>query len=153
MSNSTYVSLNPVYSTSGPAVRSNSNTSGMSKLNPAPDAALKTGNLRAIPATDQNPIQPKTKQSVGTVNIFKNDIYDNVKIDTPSPDDDTPEFCRIGDENAAEKEMSDENAPSAPATKDLKGEALDFFNSITQTQWLWAGGITAGFLMLRKNNK
>jgi hypothetical protein len=160
MSNSTYVSLNPVYSTSGPAVRSNSNTSGMSKLNPAPDAALKTGNLRAIPATDQNPIQPKTKQSVGTVNIFKNDIYDNVNIDVSPPDENEDGFCAFDDEKenkgneGAAKNLKDDadKKLKVDTDKNLKDDAMEFVNGITKKQWLWAGGITAGFLIL-KNRK
>jgi hypothetical protein len=36
--------------------------------------------------------------------------------------------------------------------KNLKDDAMEFVNGITKKQWLWAGGITAGFLIL-KNRK
>jgi|AntDeeMinimDraft_6_1070357.scaffolds.fasta_scaffold14813_2 hypothetical protein len=159
MSNSTYVSLKPVYNTAGSAERPNNNTSAMSKLNPASDAALKSGNLRAIPATDENPAFMGNKLKK-TINAFKNDIYDNVNIDVSPPDENEDGFCAFDDEKenkgneGAAKNLKDDADKKfkVDTDKNLKDDAMEFVNGITKKQWLWAGGITAGFLIL-KNRK
>jgi len=139
MSDSTYASYNPLY---------NSNGGGEAGASP-----FHASNLRAIKSTKENPPVSANEGSTSLVNAFKNDIYDNVNIDVSPPDENEDGFCAFDDEKENKGNEGAAKKLKVDTDKNLKDDAMEFVNGITKKQWLWAGGITAGLLILRGGKK
>lgn len=79
---------------------------------------------------------------------LRNTVYDNVPVEMEDPDSATPGFCEI-DEDTGSAEMDED---IGPAESDMFDHLAEFLRGVTKEQWLWAGGIGLGIIIL-KNRK